>query len=239
MKYAKTAKYDIEMINQKIMGPNPLKLEEELMRDNRVRTGAIVMDLGSGQGITSVFLVKEYGFKVYATDLWSDAKENQKFFAEMGLTEEEIVAVKADATDLQYEKEFFDAVVSTDSYNYFGRDADYLDEKLLPFVKRGGYIYIVVPGMKKDCHTDIPKELLLSWTPEQLDYIHDIEYWKSIVSQSKNSEIISIYEMESNEECWNDWIRCDNKYAINDRKAIEAGAGKYLNFIAFVLKKNN
>ena len=239
MKYAKTAKYDIEMINQKIMGPNPLKLEEELMRDNRVRTGAIVMDLGSGQGITSVFLVKEYGFKVYATDLWSDAKENQKFFAEMGLTEEEIVAVKADATDLQYEKEFFDAVVSTDSYNYFGRDADYLDEKLLPFVKRGGYIYIVVPGMKKDCHTDIPKELLLSWTPEQLDYIHDIEYWKNIVSQSKNSEIISIYEMESNEECWNDWIRCDNKYAINDRKAIEAGAGKYLNFIAFVLKKNN
>ena len=237
MKYAKTAKYDIEMINQKIMGPNPLKLEEELMRDNRVRTGAIVMDLGSGQGITSVFLVKEYGFKVYATDLWSDAKENQKFFAEMGLTEEEIVAVKADATDLQYEKEFFDAVVSTDSYNYFGRDADYLDEKLLPFVKRGGYIYIVVPGMKKDCHTDIPKELLLSWTPEQLDYIHDIEYWKNIVSQSKNSEIISIYEMESNEECWNDWIRCDNQYAINDRKAIEAGAGKYLNFIAFVLKK--
>ena len=237
MKYAKTAKYDIEMINQKIMGPNPLKLEEELLRDNRVQTGAIVMDLGSGQGITSVFLVKEYGFKVYATDLWSDAKENQKFFAEMGLTEEEIVAVKADATDLQYEKEFFDAVVSTDSYNYFGRDADYLDEKLLPFVKQGGYIYIVVPGMKKDCHTDIPKELLLSWTPEQLDYIHDIEYWKNIVSQSKNSEIISIYEMESNEECWNDWIRCDNKYAINDRKAIEAGAGKYLNFIAFVLKK--
>ncbi len=237
MKYAKTAKYDIEMINQKIMGPNPLKLEEELMRDNRVRTGAIVMDLGSGQGITSVFLVKEYGFKVYATDLWSDAKENQKFFAEMGLTEEEIVAVKADATDLQYEKEFFDAVVSTDSYNYFGRDADYLDEKLLPFVKRGGYIYIVVPGMKKDCHTDIQKELLLSWTPEQLDYIHDKEYWKNIVSKSKNSEIISIYEMESNEECWNDWIRCNNKYAINDRKAIEAGAGKYLNFIAFVLKK--
>lgn len=48
------------------------------------------------------------------------------------------------------------------------------------------------------------KELLLSWTPEQLDYIHDIEYWKNIISKSKNSEIISIYEMESNEECWND-----------------------------------
>ena len=149
------------------------------MKDNKIKAGSIVMDLGSGQGITSVFLAKEYGFKVYATDLWSDAEENRKFFAEMGLTDDQIIPVKADATDLKYEKEFFDAVVSTDSYNYFGRDEKYLDEKLLPFVKKGGYIYIVVPGMKKDCHNNIPKELLLSWTPEQLDYIHDIEYWKN------------------------------------------------------------
>jgi hypothetical protein len=149
------------------------------LKDNKIKAGSIVMDLGSGQGITSVFLAKEYGFKVYATDLWSDAEENRKFFTEMGLTEDQIIPVKADATDLKYEKEFFDAVVSTDSYNYFGRDEKYLDEKLLPFVKKGGYIYIVVPGMKKDCHNNIPKELLLSWTPEQLDYLHDIEYWKN------------------------------------------------------------
>lgn len=237
MRYSKTEKYDIDMLRQKIMGPNPLKLEEELLINNKIPDGAVVMDLGSGQGITSVFLAKEYGFTVYATDLWSEPEDNQKFFAEMGLTDEQIVAVKADATDLKYEKEFFDAVVSTDSYNYFGRDERYLDEKLLPFVKSGGYIYIVVPGMKKDCHDNIPEELLLSWTPEQLDYIHDIDYWKNIVSKSKYSEIVSVYEMESNEECWNDWIACDNEYAIGDRKAIEAGACKYLNFIAIVLKK--
>jgi len=237
MKYERTEKYNTDLINKKIMGPNPLKLEEELMKENRIKPGSVVMDLGSGQGITSVFLVKEYGFKVYATDLWSDPEENKKFFTEVGLTEEQVIPVKMDATDLQYEKEFFDAVVSTDSYNYFGRDENYLDEKLLPFVKKEGLIYIVVPGMKKDCHHDIPKELLLSWTPEQLDYIHDIEYWKNILSQSKNSEIISVCEMESNEECWNDWIQCDNEYAQNDKKAIDAGACKYLNFIAIVLRK--
>ena len=208
MKYEKTKKYDIDLINQKIMGPNPLKLEEEIMADNKIKEGSIVMDLGSGQGITSVFLAKEYGFKVYATDLWSDAEENRKFFNKMGLTDKQIIPVKADATDLKYDKEFFDAVVCIDSYNYFGRDENYLDEKLLPFVKSGGYIYIVVTGMKKDCHNDIPKELLLSWTPEQLDYIHDIEYWKNIFLKSNQSEIISIYEMESNEECWDDWLKC-------------------------------
>ena len=237
MKYEKTLKYDIDLINQKIMGPNPLKLEEELLRNNKIKPGSIVMDLGSGQGITSVFLAKEYGFKVYATDLWSNPEENKKFFEQMGLTEEQIVPVKMDATDLKYEEEFFDAVVSTDSYNYFGRDEKYLDEKLLPYVKKDGYIYIVVPGMKKDYHDDYPEELLLSWTPEQLEYIQSIEYWKSIISKSGKSELISIYEMESNEECWNDWIKCDNEYAKNDKKAIDAGACKYLNFIAIVLKK--
>jgi cyclopropane fatty-acyl-phospholipid synthase-like methyltransferase len=237
MEYKRTEKYNIDVVNEKIMGPNPLKLEEELMKDNTIKSGSIVMDLGSGQGITSIFLVKEYGFKVYATDLWSNPEENKKFFNEMGLTDEQIIPVKMDATDLKYEKEFFDAVVSTDSYNYFGRDESYLDEKLLPFVKKGGYIYIVVPGMKKDCHNDIHKELLLSWTTEQLYYIHDIEYWKNIVSKSKDSEIVSIHEMESNEECWNDWIKCDNDYSRNDKKAINAGACKYLNFIAIILRK--
>ena len=62
MKYEKSEKYNTKLINQKIMGPNPLKLEEELMKNNRTKKGSIVMDLGSGQGITSIFLVKEYGF---------------------------------------------------------------------------------------------------------------------------------------------------------------------------------
>ena len=50
------------------MGPNPLKLEEELLTGHLIPDGATVCDLGSGQGLTSVFLVKEYGFKVFAAD---------------------------------------------------------------------------------------------------------------------------------------------------------------------------
>lgn len=78
MKYEKTLKYDTDLINQKIRGPNPLKLEEELMKDNKIKKGSIIMDLGSGQGITSVFLAKEYGFKVYAADLWSNLYSNTR-----------------------------------------------------------------------------------------------------------------------------------------------------------------
>lgn len=34
MKYEKTLKYNTDLISQKIMGPNPLKLEEELSLKN-------------------------------------------------------------------------------------------------------------------------------------------------------------------------------------------------------------
>ena len=237
MHYSKSEKYNSPALQAKIMGPNPVKLEEELLLDHRIPEGAVVCDLGSGQGLTSVFLAKEYGFTVYAADLWSDPEENRRFFDEMGLSREQIIPVKADAADLPFEMEFFDAVVSTDSYNYFGRDPRYLDEKLLPFVKSGGYLYIAIPGMKKDLHDALPPELLLSWTPEQLDYLHDADYWRKITGQCRGAEVLSVQEMESNEEVWADWLKQENEYAVGDRKAMEAGGGKYLNFIAIVLRK--
>lgn len=237
MKYMRSRAYETPELLEKIMGPNPVKLEEELLQNHRIPKQAVVCDLGSGQGLTSVFLAKEYGFTVYAADLWSEPEEHSQFFQEMGVTAQQVIPVKADAMQLPFAPEFFDAVISTDSYHYFGRDPKYLDEKLLPFVKHGGYIYVAIPGMKTDCHDCLPPELLLSWTPEELDYLHDVTYWKSIVSQSQDAQLIEIREMESNEEVWADWLKQENEYAVGDRKSMEAGGGKYLNFIQIVLRK--
>ncbi|WP_019912480.1 SAM-dependent methyltransferase [Paenibacillus sp. HW567] len=237
MKYMISQKYNTPELQAKMMGPNPLKLQEEMLIQHNIPAGSLVCDLGSGQGVTSIMLAQDYGFTVYAADLWSEPQVNRDFWDEMGLTREQIIPVKADATNLPFEKEFFDAVVSTDSYNYWGRDPEYLDAKLLPFVKSGGYIYACVPGMKKDCHDNLPEELLLSWTPEQLIYLRDIHYWTEILNQCKDANVISIYEMEGNEELWDVWLNQENEIAVNDRKTMEAGGGKYLNFIAFVLQK--
>ncbi len=237
MKYIRSKQYETPELMAKIMGPNPIKLEEELLLHHQIPDGATVCDLGSGQGLTSVFLAKEYGFTVYAADLWSDPEENQAFFDSMGIPRGQIIPIKADATALPFQKDFFDAVISTDSYNYFGRDPRYLDEKLLPFVKSGGLIYLAIPGMKKDLHDALPQELLLSWTPEQLDYMHDVAYWTQMVSHANSAEIVEVKEMESNDEVWADWLRQDNEYARGDRKSMEAGGGAYLNFISIVLRK--
>ena len=205
------------------MGPNALKLQEEILLNCTLPMGATVMDLGSGQGVTSIYLVKEHGFRVFAADLWSDPTDNMRFFQKMGLTSEQIIPIKADANQLPFAKDFFDAVICTDCYNYFGRDKDYLGNKLLPFVKKGGYIYISVPGLKKDCHDNIPKELLLSWSPEELDYLHDIPYWENILSYTSGIEVVTIKEMEGNDEAWQDWLKCDNEYAVRDRTAFNTG----------------
>ena len=97
MNYPLSEKYNTPELMTKIMGPNPMKLEEELMSGHRLPAGSVVCDLGSGQGLTSVFLAKEYGFTVYAADLWSDPEENRRLFREMGLSDAELIPVKADA----------------------------------------------------------------------------------------------------------------------------------------------
>lgn len=48
MKYIKSEKYNTPKLQSKIMGPNPVKLEEELLTDNKIPKGAVVCDLGSG-----------------------------------------------------------------------------------------------------------------------------------------------------------------------------------------------
>ena len=115
MEYARSEKYGTPELMKKIMGPNPVKLEEELLLQHRIPERALVCDLGSGQGLTSVFLAREYGFTVYAADLWSEPEDNRRFFDEMGLSREQIIPVKADAERLPFEPEYFDAVVSVDS----------------------------------------------------------------------------------------------------------------------------
>lgn len=235
--YQYTNNYYQEKYMSKIMGPNPLMLCEELMTNCPTPKASRVCDLGSGQGLTSLMLAKDFGFCVYACDLWSDPEENRKFFRSEGITDEQIVSVKADATDLPFEKEFFDAIVCVDSYNYFGRDKTYLDEKLLPYVTRGGYLYLAIPGMTTDLHDDLPPELLLSWTAEQLDYMQDIKYWTDIFQAAKGAKILEISTMDCTEKAWQDWLSQENEYAVSDRKSMQAGAGKYLNTLKIVLQK--
>jgi cyclopropane fatty-acyl-phospholipid synthase-like methyltransferase len=75
MQYPKTAKYDKQFVNDNLMGPNALKMVEELTLNLNLLPGMRVLDLGCGKGLTSIFLAKEFGVQVFATDLWITARE--------------------------------------------------------------------------------------------------------------------------------------------------------------------
>ena len=236
--FPKASSFDTALVRSKIMGPNPLKLCEELLRDACIPRGARACDLGSGTGITSALLAREYGFDTYAVDLWSDPEENRAFFDSLGISRDTIHPVRADASQgLPFGRDFFDAVVSIDSYNYYGREPHYLGERLLPYVKQGGMLYLSIPGMVRDCHDNLPACLLKSWTPEQLDYMHDIAWWRAMIEPTPGVEIVSMQPMLCTNEAWADWLACDNECAAGDRAAVEAGALEYLNTIAIVLRK--
>jgi cyclopropane fatty-acyl-phospholipid synthase-like methyltransferase len=237
MNYPLSEKYSLEFLRENIMGPNPIKLLEELFQRERPIEGSVVLDLGCGRGVTSIFMAKEYGLRVFATDLWVSATENKQRFDAMGLTIDQIIPIHAEAHELPYADEFFDAVVSVDSYHYFGLDKEYLGKFLLPLVKHGGKLYLIVPGMKKDLHADLPPEMLVTWSAEDLDTIHDAAHWRGVLEQTTGVEIEEIYELEGNDECWRDWLACDNPYAVSDRKPMEAGAGKYMNMLAIILRR--
>lgn len=238
MKFIKSNKYDKKFVDENLMGPNSMKMLEELLQSVKLEKGMRVLDLGCGKGLTSILLAKEFGVQVFATDLWISATENYKTFKSIGF-ENQIIPIHADAGNLPYADEYFDAIVSIDSYYYFGTEPDYMD-KLAPLVKKGGTIALAFPGVKNELNGTLPDEMMLSWAQakdEVLKTFHSIPWWKELLSQSKEIEIESIQEMEGFEETWQDWLSCEHEYAINDRLSMEAGAGKYMNLIAIIAER--
>ena len=65
--------------------------------------------------------------------------------------------------------------------------------------------------MARDRHDDLPACLLASWTPEPLDYTHDMAWWRANLEQTEGAEILDMREMACTLEAWADWLECDNE----------------------------
>jgi len=85
MRFIKSEKYDKAFLKKNMMGPNSIKLLEALTEGMEFTKGGRVLDLGCGAGLTSIFLAKEFGVKVFATDLWISASDNYQRLRKPGL----------------------------------------------------------------------------------------------------------------------------------------------------------
>ena len=77
---------------------------------------------------------------------------------------------------LPFAEGFFDAVISVDAYHYFGAEAGFFSEKILPLLKPDGFAALIFPGWKAPLPTPTPSELFLSWTEEDLTSFQPIQW---------------------------------------------------------------
>lgn len=219
---------NIDFLNENMMGPNAWLIAEELTTNLPLKKGMRVLDLGCGRGLTSIFLSKRFGVEVFAVDLWTSATENFSRFKQAGVSEL-IVPMQFDALQLPFAEGFFDAVVSVDSYHYFGNNDTYFENVLKPILKKDAIVAIAFPGMRYEVHNNILEEMKPLWEEEALEMWHSIDWWKpKFELHLKNFEIS---EMGCFDKAWQDWLSCDNPYAIEDRVMIATDNGRYMNLI--------
>jgi len=234
MEYLKKSdQYDKEFVNENMMGPNSMIILEELLNQVPLKQNMRVLDLGCGNALTSIFLAKEYGVKVFAVDLWISASDNLKRIEQMSL-EHLIIPIHADANELPFADAYFDAVISVDAYHYFGNNDAYFQEKLRPLLKKEALVALAFPGMKYEVHEAIPKEMKPFWPEDALSTWHSMDWWRQ--KFQNNLKEFEINEMKCFKTAWDHWLSTDNPYAIEDKEMIAADGGRFMNLISITGK---
>jgi Cyclopropane fatty acid synthase and related methyltransferases len=144
-KYPLSAKYDPEWIYENKMGCQCLWLTESLTRVMNLKQNMRILDLGCGKALTSIFLAKEFGATVFATDLWADPSNNWKRICEAG-AQNLVFPIHADAHALPYADCFFDAVVCVNSYQFYGTSDTFLADHIARLLKPGGQFGLALWG---------------------------------------------------------------------------------------------
>ena len=225
MRLGKNPNFDKDFLLENMMGPNCVRIAEELTQKIQLSSEMRILDLGCGTGLTSIFLAKEFGAQIFATDLWINPTDNYERFKTFGF-ENQIIPIHAEAHD------YFDAVISVDAYHYFGIAPDYLDTHIVPLLKKNGIIAVSVPGLQKDFSNGVPDVLKPFWQEDMNFYSRN--WWEALWVQSPNIIIKECFSHQCHKEAWKDWLECNNSYAQEDVKMMEAENGDYFDTIGII-----
>ena len=228
------------------MGPNVLWLTEALCEHMTLEPGMRVLDMGCGRGLSSVFLAKEFGVKVWANDLWINPNDIWKVACDAGFGDS-ICPIRAEARQLPYAAGFFDAIVSMDSYAYYGTE-DLYTSYITRFVKPGGQIGIVTAGLAQDFGESIPEHLMrpqengrVFWDPVECTCFHTTEWWRRHFERSNVVDVELAMDLEEACQLWAQFERARNGGGFtgfpSDLETLERDNGRYLAFPMLVLRR--
>jgi SAM-dependent methyltransferase len=234
-RYPRANTYDPQWVFDNQMGPNCLWLMESLTGALSIEPGMRVLDLGCGKAMTSIFLAKEFGARVWATDLWIDADDNQQRI-ESAQVADLVTPVHAEAHTLPFESGFFDAIVSVDAYHYFGTADLYLGY-LVDFLRMGGQIGMVAPACFTEFGADVPEQLAPFWDWEFCSF-HGPVWWRTHWEKTGKVQVVLADAVENG---WQDWLAFDEvtiehmdgwrrDAAGNTAAMLRVDQGRYLGF---------
>lgn len=206
-RYLRSNVYDPAWVVANQMGPNALWLTESLTEVMPITEGMKVLDLGCGMAMSSIFLAKEFGAQVWATDLWIDANDNQQRIQEAGV-DKLVQPVHVEAHNLPFTAGFFDAIVSLDAYQYFGTADLYLGY-LVEFLRPGGQLGAVMPALTAELGDTVPDKLAPYWDWEFCCF-HTPAWWRH--HWNKTGKVV-VDHADMIEDGWLDWLRFNDAIA--------------------------
>ncbi len=233
--FPRASAYDPEWILAGVSGgANPLWLTEWLAGAMDLRPGMRVLDLGCGRALSSIFLHREFGVQVWATDLWFSASENLRRIRDAGV-DQGVFTIHADARWLPFAAGFFDAVIAIDSFFYYGTDDLFLNS-LARFVAPGGVVGIAGAGLVHEIDGELPDHLRSWWTPD-LWCLHSAAWWRRRWERTGIVAVDLADTMPDGWARWCDWHRAiapDNQAEI---QALEADRGRTLGYVRVVARR--
>jgi SAM-dependent methyltransferase len=208
---------------------NALWMTEWLTEAMELRPGMRVLDLGCGRAMSSVFLRREFGVQVWAADLWFNPSENLQRVRDAGL-DDGIFPIHADARSLPFAAEFFDAVVSVDSFYYYGTDDLYLSY-LARFLKPGGQLGIAGAGLMSELEGPVPEHLREWWAGDQPWCFHSAAWWRQHWGRTGILDIALADTLTDGWCYWRDWLKIVAPDNVTEIQAVEADAGRHLGYV--------
>ena len=231
-RFPRAAAYHPEWVTAGVSGAaNVLWMTEWLAEALDLRPGMRVLDLGCGRAASSIFLRREFGVQVWATDLWFSASENLQRIRDAGV-DDGVFPIHADARALPFAAEFFDAIVSIDSFPYYGTDDLYLNY-LARHIKPGGPVGIAGAGLVREIDGSVPEHLKGWWDPS-LWCLHSPGWWRHHWERTGIIDVATADTMTNGWQLWLDWHRVIAPHNAPEIQALEADRGDYLGYVRVV-----
>jgi len=238
-RFPRSSEYDMEWAFKNEMGPNVLWLTELLCEKMDLKPGMRVLDLGCGMAMSSIFLAKEFDLEVWAADLWIKPTENYQRIKDAGL-DDRVFPIHVEAHAIPFAEEFFDAIVSMDSYHYYGTDVHYLEFYLLKHLKHGGQLGIVSPASPIDLPQPLP-----SYLPEDFYFLNSLDWWRRHWERMPGLEVETAEMLPGGFELWLEWMELLESYGNANRPqdierelpVLRADKGRYIGFINMVARR--